>query len=148
MVYRPAGFWIRLGAILLDAVIIGFPIVLLTVSLGFNQFQTDIFHGVVEFFYSLIIPVLWSGYTLGKRICVIRIVKLNGDNVTLGTMIMRNVVGGIVYLITFGIGVIVSIFMVALREDKRALHDLIAGTYVTHRTPEEVLDDYEDAVRY
>lgn len=135
MVNRPAGFWIRLGALLLDAIILGIPITLFTIAIGFNQSQSDTFHSVIEFFYSLLLPIFWSGYTIGKRICVIRIVKLNGDPVTLGTMLMRNVVSALVYLITFGIGVIVSIFMVALREDKRAIHDFIAGTYVTHETP-------------
>lgn len=43
---------------------------------------------------------------------------------------MRTIIGGIIYWITFGIGTIVSLFMVLLREDKRAIHDLIAGTYV------------------
>lgn len=45
---------------------------------------------------------------------------------------MRNVVAGVIYGFTFGIALIVSIFMVALREDKRALHDFIAGTEVIY----------------
>ena len=45
-------------------------------------------------------------------------------------MLMRVIVAGLVYGITFGIGFIVSVIMVAVREDKRALHDFIAGTEV------------------
>lgn len=46
-------------------------------------------------------------------------------------MIMREVVGKyIIVLATFGISVLVSGLMVILREDKRAIHDFISGTYV------------------
>lgn len=86
--------------------------------------------------YYVLIPIFWYGYTVGKRFCGIRIVKLNGDDVTLGTMLLREVLGAIIYSITFGIAAIVSAFMVGLREDKRSIHDLIAGTYVTYSLPE------------
>lgn len=45
---------------------------------------------------------------------------------------IRNLVAGIVYGLTFGIGVLISAFMVGLREDKRAIHDFIAGTEVVY----------------
>lgn len=72
-------------------------------------------------------PVFWSGYTIGKRICGIRIRRVD-DHLppSLGTMLLRNVVAGIVYALTLGIGVIISAFMVAFREDKRSIHDFIA----------------------
>jgi uncharacterized RDD family membrane protein YckC len=44
-------------------------------------------------------------------------------------------VAAIVYGITLGIAVIVSAFMIGLRKDKRAIHDFIAGTYVTYEKP-------------
>lgn len=47
-------------------------------------------------------------------------------------MLLRDVVSGLVYAFTFGIALIVSICMVCMREDKRSLHDLIAGTEVIH----------------
>ncbi len=37
----------------------------------------------------------------------------------------------------FGIAAIVSAFMVGLREDKRSIHDFVAGTYVTYAEPGE-----------
>lgn len=52
-------------------------------------------------------------------------------------MIMRVIIAGLVYGITFGLGLIVSLFMIGLREDKRMLHDFIAGTYVTYASPGE-----------
>lgn len=45
-------------------------------------------------------------------------------------MLMRVLVAGLVYVLTLGIGIIVSAFMVGMREDRRAIHDFIAGTEV------------------
>ncbi|MCY8282293.1 RDD family protein, partial [Bacillus inaquosorum] len=39
---------------------------------------------------------------------------------------------------------IASLILIGVREDKRTLHDLIAGTYVTYASPgEEELDNDE-----
>lgn len=92
---------------------------------------------LVVLLYSILLPVFWQGYLIGKRICGIRIVKKDGSQVGLVTMIMRVIIAGLVYGITFGLGLIVSLFMIGLREDKRTLHDFIAGTYVTYASPGE-----------
>ncbi|OIJ15562.1 hypothetical protein BKP35_00780 [Anaerobacillus arseniciselenatis] len=130
---NPAGFWERLFALLLDGLIVHLPIVLISLII-FGQ--REIFSDIVMFLYGIILPVVWYGYTVGKRIMGIRIVKFNGEQVGIGTMLMRDLVSRFIYLISFGILVIVSIFMVALREDKRAIHDFIAGTCVTFHKPE------------
>ncbi|TFE19656.1 RDD family protein [Cohnella luojiensis] len=127
-----AGFWIRLGAILLDALIVAVPLTIISLILTGGGEGKEYFTNALSFLYSLMVPVFWNGYTIGKRICGIRISKLDGSPPGLGTMLMRNVVSGIVYGITFGIAIIVSIIMVAVREDKRSLHDFIAGTEVTY----------------
>lgn len=127
-----AGFWIRLGAILLDALIVGVPLLIISLILTGGGEGKEYFTDVLSFLYSLLVPVFWDGHTIGKRLCGIRISKLDGSPPGLGTMLMRNVVSGIVYGVTFGIAIIVSIIMVAVREDKRAIHDFIAGTEVTY----------------
>lgn len=127
-----AGFWIRLGAGLLDGIIVGVPLFLISWLISGGLEGREFFTDVISFLYSLLLPVLWNGYTIGKRICGIQIRKLDGTPPGLGTMLLRNVVGGLVYAITFGIAAIVSAFMVGLREDKRAIHDFIAGTEVVH----------------
>lgn len=132
-VVEPAGFWVRLFANLLDAIIIGIPLSLLTYAItGSSQ---NSLNDTISTLYSLLVPVLWMGYTVGKRIMGIRIVKINGENVGLWTTIKRVVISAFVYAITLGIGLIVSFFMIGLRQDKRSLHDLIAGTYVTYQKP-------------
>jgi uncharacterized RDD family membrane protein YckC len=83
----------------------------------------------------LLVPIYWSGYTIGKRIMGIRIVKVNGEKLGFGAMFLRAIVASLVYVVTLGIALIVSAVMVGVRQDKRAIHDFIAGTYVTTEKP-------------
>ncbi len=130
MIQHPGGFWRRLLGNLLDAIIIGIPIGILGYILT-GDTEGNFFTKLLNYLYYLIVPVVWLGYTVGKRIVGVRIVKVDGGKVGLGAMFLRTFVSGLVYVATLGIGLIVSAFMVGLREDKRAIHDLIAGTYVT-----------------
>ncbi|MBM7662910.1 putative RDD family membrane protein YckC [Bacillus mesophilus] len=134
---NPGGFWVRLGAAILDGILLFIVSALLNFAL-FQQFVSEpnnITHAI-DLLYYLLLPVFWYGYTVGKRALGIRIARVDGRKVGIGTMLMRNFVAGIAYLLTLGIGVIVSAFMVGLREDKRSIHDFIAGTYVTYDKPE------------
>lgn len=133
MMMREAGFWIRLGAGLLDGIIVGIPIFVISLVLFTGDPARDYFTNIVSILYSLLVPVFWKGFTIGKRLCGIRIRKVSdGMPPTIVTMLLRNVVGGLVYGLTLGIGTIVSALMVGLREDKRAIHDFIAGTEVVY----------------
>ncbi|WP_077590959.1 RDD family protein [Planococcus lenghuensis] len=105
--------------------------------------------------YQLVIPILWIGFTVGKRLMGIRIRRMDGKAVSFGTTFLRYVVAELVYLspiILFsllgflgpsifsaliGLGgvltsclYIASAIMVGTREDARAIHDFIAGTQV------------------
>ncbi|WP_339228508.1 RDD family protein [Oceanobacillus sp. FSL K6-2867] len=136
MTTNSAGFWVRLGAALLDGII-------LTITLGFissliyNQFFMEDFSfiDILNLLYFLLLPVFWHGYTIGKRALGIRIGRIDGEKVGFGTMFLREIVSGLVYVLTFGIGLIASAFMVGIREDKRSIHDFIAGTHVTYDKP-------------
>ncbi|MCG7381761.1 RDD family protein [Paenibacillus sp. ACRRY] len=131
MILYNAGFWIRLGAAILDGLIIGLPLAVIVGALTGNFDSNDPFVNVLSSLYSIFLPVFWSGRTIGKRICGIRIRKYDThESPGIVAMLLRVVVAGIVYGITFGIGIIVSVIMVAVREDKRAIHDFIAGTEV------------------
>ncbi len=68
----------------------------------------------------------FSGQTLGKKICGIRVVRPGRQSVGIGWAILREVIGKFVSAIILGIGYL----MVAFHPQKRGLHDLIAGTYV------------------
>lgn len=135
---RPAGFWIRFGARLIDALmlsaIIYVLIALFNLDTGATEVQTS--ESLISIIYFTFLPVIWLGYTAGKRALGMRIVRMDGSDVKIMTMLKREFVTGFLYGITFGILLIASLFTVVLREDKRAVHDLIAGTYVTYDKPE------------
>ncbi|BAU28765.1 putative RDD family membrane protein YckC [Aneurinibacillus soli] len=128
---KRAGLLVRIGALILDAIIIGIPLLIIEYVIT-GQTKDTWLSDVCQMTYSLALPVIWNGYTVGKRIVGIRIVKVNGENVGIGNMIMRDIVSALVYFLTLGIGFIVSAFMIAFREDTRSIHDFIAGTCVVY----------------
>src|SRR4051794_34607574 len=111
----------------------GLPLAIIS-YLIFGESDTG-FTTLWSYVYFILLPTLWVGYTVGKKIVGIRVVNLDESDVSFWTMIKRHLIAGIFYMLTFGIGVIVSAFMVGIREDKRAIHDFIAGTYVTFYPP-------------
>jgi len=132
---RPAGMARRGLALFVDFsifTILG-GIVFLFVKGDFNVSWTSGF--TFQLFYTMyltVIPVLWLGFIIGKRICNIKVKRMDGGNVKLSNMIMREVVGrGLLGFATFGLSAIISVFMIIFREDKRSIHDLIGGTYVS-----------------
>ncbi|WP_347861655.1 RDD family protein [Salimicrobium sp. PL1-032A] len=131
---QPAGFWVRLGASILDSIIVGIVLALLAFLVYGDVSRVDEASplDILSFLYALLLPVFWRGYVIGKKLMSIRIVQKTGEDVTIVNMLLRLVVAGLVYVLTLGIGVIVSAFMVGMQEDKRAIHDLIAGTQVVH----------------
>ncbi|MED3727669.1 RDD family protein [Priestia filamentosa] len=144
-VIKPAGFWIRFLGNLLDGVIVSIPLTLIVFLLTGEFNENDPVISILGVIYTVAVPILWSGYTIGKRIVGVRIVKVNGKKLGIGAMLLRVLVAGIVYSLTLGIALIVSLFMVVFRQDKRSLHDLMAGTYVTYAQPDEMEDKHTAA---
>ncbi|MFS0782023.1 RDD family protein [Bacillus sp. 1P06AnD] len=132
--HNTVGFWKRLLAMILDGVIITLPLTIISYLFTGDWDESDL-ASFIDFLISFILPIVWFGYTVGKRIVGIRIARVDGRKVGIGTMLLRLVVSSLVYILTFGIGFIISAFMVGLRKDHRAIHDFIAGTYVTDDLP-------------
>ena len=132
--YYTAGFWRRFAADILDSIVIGGLLwVLFDLIFGFDYSSTvmDIVTTILYVVYAIFLPIYWGGYNVGKRIMKIHIERVDGQLLNFWTMFKREVLGKqLLFLITFGIAGIVSAFMVGIREDKRGLHDLIAGTHV------------------
>jgi len=135
---NPAGFWIRLVANMIDGILVSIVFGVISLLLyGETVMEAFSMTDILSPLYYLLLPVLWYGYTLGKRAVGVRIARVDGRKVGIGTMLLRDFLSVIVYAATFGIGLIVSILMVVLREDKRSIHDFIAGTYVTYNLPNQ-----------
>lgn len=128
---RPAGFWIRFLASLLDGIIISvFFLILRLLGIDIGGWGDDIFPHAI---YAFALPLLWNGYTVGKRIVGIRIVRMDGRDPGALNMLVRVLIADLGYALTWGIPLIISAFMVGLRSDKRSIHDLLAGTQVVRR---------------
>jgi len=143
-----AGFWIRVGAALIDCIIF---ILLLTPimyfiyggsywhaeihydeHLGYVQ-NTSAFHGFWDFFLNLVLPFIatvwfWIKFqaTPGKMATKLRVVDAEtGDTLSLGKSIGRY----FAYIVSFlplGLG----IFWIALDRRKQGWHDKLAGSVV------------------
>ena len=120
---RPAGFWIRFVAVLIDGVVLLVAQGILfsagwMVSGGSTGGGMAV-KGVVNVFHWL-----W-GQTLGKMALQIKVVSMDGGPLTFGQAAGR-------YFATFLSAIILCIgfIMAGIRTDKRALHDLLAGTRV------------------
>ncbi|MBM4763703.1 RDD family protein [Bacillus sp. B15-48] len=123
----------RIGSIIIDGLLL-IPLYLIFMLLSVSDIGTEIFVNSINFLYYLIIPVIWSGFTVGKRVVGGKIVRIDGKKVGIGTTLKRYILASLVYVITLGFGFIISAFMVGLRKDKRSIHDLIAGTQVIYTT--------------
>ncbi|MBM7644207.1 putative RDD family membrane protein YckC [Scopulibacillus daqui] len=123
---NPAGFWRRVTAFILDIAII---LVLAVVINSIFKKHGNLYSDIMAVIYLIIVPIVWNGYTVGKRLLGIRIERLSGKRVSIITMILRYI-GFAIYIATFGIAFIISIIMMIFRCDNRSLHDLIAGTCV------------------
>lgn len=148
-----------------------FPIAIISQKLYGTMLNQDIIHfphplgllgGILGFIcamlYYIVVPMKnHNGQTLGKKICKIRIVQDNDQDVTMKSMLLRQLVGMIVIegslvtasaiwhqiaMILTGFDFVtplkyvglaltgVSVLLVAFKKDHRALHDYLGKTKV------------------
>jgi uncharacterized RDD family membrane protein YckC len=108
-----AGFWIRMAALFLDAVLIGFI--------------TSLMHHAFLALLAIYGAVMWKlrGATLGGIIFDLKVVRLDGRPINWETAIVR-ALGCFLSLAVAGLGFI----WIAFDDAKQAWHDKIAGTVV------------------
>ena len=128
---HPAGFWIRLAAFLIDLVVIMVAQFLLqmiaTARYGSSREGTMGAVGFFTFVFAVAYPTVLhtiTGQTLGKLATRVRVVAVDGGALPLGAAFLRAVAFWAALFVTVGIGHIVG----GLRKDKRAFHDLLAGS--------------------
>ena len=133
---RPGGFWIRLVGFGVDLVVIMLAQFLLSVLAarrwGVDAERSSALQGAVVFF-TLLFAVLYptvlytlSGQTIGKLLVGVRVVATDGGLLPPGAALLRAVVQLAMLPFLLGLGHVLA----GLRKDKRALHDLIAGSRV------------------
>ena len=120
----PAGFGIRLAANLIDHAVA-------VVALLIGLFAITIIgwpSAIATTFKILLIVAACCIFVLspGKRAVGLRVLRLDGSPAGWGQKFFR-------YLISFSTFYIIDLFMIALRKDRSALHDLISDTMVVRR---------------
>ncbi len=169
---RPAGFWMRFAARVVDWEFLGLLVVVpfgiffavalpvLLVGKARESTMGAVFGAVgVFFFLFTIVYEIWLngkwGMTLGKRALGMKVVRVDGSPMGYGRAILRwgaavllpllgfSLLAAVLAIILPGVlraaGIILlavlvlmGYFMAGFRSDKRALHDLIAGSRVTY----------------
>lgn len=137
----PAGFWVRFAAVLVDLLVFILVEILLTFTAGViwgpHIADVPLFAVTVSVFmfaygtaYYVILHAV-CGQTVGKMLMRAQVVELDGRPLRFESAVLRSF-GYAISALTFGIGFLLA----GLRRDKRALHDLIAGTRVIRLAPE------------
>ena len=134
-----AGFWVRVVATLLDTFLLfmvqSVLTLMITLTIGWLGIATgdDPAVSIIVWLFgttlSLGYAVFFVGYcgqTPGKMALRIKVVQSDGNPLTYGRAVKREVLGKFVSSILLGIGYL----MVAFDNQKQGLHDKIADTYV------------------
>jgi len=133
MNYQKASFWRRLGASLLDGIIVGIAGAILGVIVGMmGTTSASIINGlsmIASIGYYLATYMNMQGRTIGKKILNIQVIKKDGTPMTDPfTIIVRDVVGKFISSIVLLLGYIWMLF----DKNSQTWHDKIAGTYVVY----------------
>jgi len=141
---RPSGFWMRYVAWSLDGYVILVPLALFGIFAAIaiplaaargglpRSVAAAVLLTVVAFVFLFIVGYsIWMhgrwGQTLGKMALGMKVVRMDGSPIGYGGAFLRwlgSILSGLILMIGY--------IMAGLRSDKRALHDLIAGSRVTY----------------
>ena len=133
-----APFLLRCCALTVDYIIF---ILVPVVGLIFNRFvgasaaqgnsmtsNTVWFFAVLLVLCNLIVLPAMTGQTLGMLLSGLRIVRTDGREASVNSLVIRNTLGYLLTILTAGAG----FFLAAIDSKGRALHDLVARTVVVN----------------
>lgn len=121
--FARAGFWLRIAALVLDALLVG-----VVLSVLHNVLRVELL------WLAAYGAVMWKlkGTTVGGIVCDLKVVRLDGRPIDWGTAVVR-ALGCFLSLAAAGLGFV----WIALDPEHQAWHDKIAGTVVV-RVPRGV----------
>ena len=138
------GFWIRVAAALIDAILIIVTNLLLILLWGLLLERTFASFGQVGFglggvaFLIIWVAIPWiyhvafitsKGQTIGKMIVGAQVVNRDGNIPRLGSVLLREIVGKFLSRLALNLGYL----WVGWDKEKRGWHDHIGGTYVVRK---------------
>lgn len=166
--YKYSGFWRRVAAYSIDAILLG----VVGIILGSNFYDYFLSIGQTGRVYGLVIYLIYfatlnskfgNGQTLGKRLLKISVVNQDGNTISLSRSVVRqSIVAAPIFLngltlpaneslliatvllgtIVFGIGGAISYFLVFNTKTRRTLHDFICGSHVIRVEKEKAGVEY------
>ncbi len=119
---RYAGFWIRVLAALIDSCVVAVASAFILILFGASMQNNPLYIGVSVIYEGLLIG-RWNGQTLGKKTLGIKVISKDGRPCGEWQAFAR-ALADLLSIFTLGIGYL----MAAFSDEKRALHDRIAGT--------------------
>jgi uncharacterized RDD family membrane protein YckC len=152
--YVLASWLSRVGAQLIDGLIIGVGAIILFLPIGAalgiaGASDSDAGIGaavvgllfwvlcvtIVAFLYAPVLMARTNGKTLGRMAMNIRVVKTSGEPITFGfamlrEVVVKSIVFGIAGSFTFGLAPLLDVLWPLWDEENRALHDFIVSTRV------------------
>jgi uncharacterized RDD family membrane protein YckC len=148
-----AGWWLRVGAAIIDGLIVTAGALIIMAPLGIGAFATgnsDDATGFFAFIAAFIVmalvfavvalayaPVMMgktNGKTIGRMATGIRVVRADGQPITIGFAALREVavkallIGAVGGSFTFGLASLLDVLWPLWDDENRALHDLVVNT--------------------
>lgn len=130
--YEYAGFWIRLGASIIDNIIIMVALVPIGMLMGWNSMYSSEMTSTADLLWQILIAAFcvfcWVKFagTPGKRLLRLKVLdERTGENVTVGQGIIRYIGYFPAILVLF-----IGLIWVAFDSKKQGWHDKMAKTVV------------------
>lgn len=130
---RYGGFWLRVVAYIIDAIVLAIPTAILGAVLGAGMMRsgdtfslgTNLASLVIGWLYFAFMESSERGATLGKMAVGLRVVTDQGQRLS-----FANATGRYFAKFVSALILLIGFIMVAFTDRKRGLHDMIAGTLV------------------
>lgn len=104
---------------------------LVTTKFIIDVFRYAVIFTIIMLIYYIVIPLFFNGQTIGKKIFKLKIIRENEQKLDYRTMFYREGIGRIfLNFASLGVTIIVSTIIMAIREDKKDLKDILAKTKV------------------
>ena len=142
--HRPALVMNRIGASLIDmfliSVMYGAVVAVMTgnysaiinrFNISFGDYRYDLaVVFILMAIYFIVLPFIWNGVTLGKKVTRIKLISLKSEKLTLQTLIIRFFVVLLPNVLLLGIPLICNVYMMLFRKDNCGFQDLITKTKI------------------
>lgn len=153
-----AGFWRRIGALIVDTLVLAFGgfvlgLLLEPVFIQMGAWAALVGFGISLGYFGVLNSRMGNGQTLGKKLLGIRVVDINNHTISFSCSLLRYAVYGIPFAlqaetVAWGDASALVIYPVAFlviggsfsiiylyifnRNTRQSLHDLVAGTFVVY----------------